>query len=109
MNNQFNSGNYNSFYMQNTNITTVNGINDVMSRMQPFGSSYIYVDNNEPVIYKKSLGNNGEVDIQIYDIKLREPKNNNYVSREEFDKLLSKLERYEKLNKEVIENEPVDK
>lgn len=101
---QFNTNmNYSNYGMAMTNITTVKSMEEVMSKMQPFGSNYIYVHENDPIVYIKHVDNNGQMSIQTYDIKLRENKSD-YVSREEFNKLLEKLEKYEN-SKEVIISE----
>ena len=94
----------------NTNKIYVNGIEDVRFRQLPAGSDYIFLDNDKPLVYRKTTDAAGKMEIQIFKIVpyQEEEKNDpkidltNYVSIAEFDELKQQFEEL----KSMIKAEP---
>jgi hypothetical protein len=88
--------------MQQTNVNTnkiyVNGIDDARSRYVPANADFIFVDTNEPILYRKVTDGSGRFDVKAYDIIPREINiDKDYVSRKEFESLqkdISTLKEY---------------
>lgn len=92
----------------NTNKIFVNGIDDVKNRYVPNGTSMMFLDNDKPLLYDKSVDNNGKMSLEVYDIsKHTEVENkinpNDFVTKKEFEEWKSQhnqkpLEREEVIN-----------
>lgn len=52
----------------NTNKIYVNGIEDVRCRQLPSGSDFIFLDNDKPLIYRKTTDATGKMDVQVFKI-----------------------------------------
>lgn len=85
----------------NTNKIFVAGIDDVKSRNIPFNSDFIFLDNDKPYLYQKSVDSKGQFEIkafEIREIKAQEQakKENtidlsNYVTTNEFDAIKGQI------------------
>ena len=85
----------------NTNKIYVSGIEDVRCRQLPAGSDYIFLDNDKPLIYRKTTDATGKMDVQVFKIT---PYQEEEKVRPEID--LSKfvpIERFETLEKQFQE------
>lgn len=79
----------------NTNKIYVNGIEDVRCRQIPAGSDYIFLDNDKPLIYRKTTDATGKMDIQVFKITPYQEEEkpqpeidlSNFVSVEDFRRL----------------------
>ena len=79
----------------NTNKLYANGIEDVRFRQLPANSDYIFLDNDKPLVYRKTTDATGKTDIQVFKItpyqeeKVDQPQIDlsNFVSLEDFRKL----------------------
>ena len=52
----------------NTNKLYANGIEDVRFRQLPANSDYIFLDNDKPLVYRKTTDATGKTDIQVFKI-----------------------------------------
>ena len=52
----------------NTNKLYANGIEDVRFRQLPANSDYIFLDNDKPLVYRKTTDGTGKTDIQVFKI-----------------------------------------
>lgn len=83
----------------NTNKIYVNGIEDVKCRQMPAGSDYIFLDNDKPLVYRKTTDSTGKMDIQVFKITPYEEEKTeskidleNYVSIDQFLELKQQFE-----------------
>ena len=53
----------------NTNKLYTTGIEDVRARQLPPNSDFIFLDNDKPIIYRKTTDATGKMDIQVFEIK----------------------------------------
>lgn len=85
----------------NTNKIFVASIDDVKNRPLPVNSDFIFLDNDKPIIYQKSVDSKGQFEIkafEIREIKAQEQakKENtidlsNYVTTNEFDAIKGQI------------------
>lgn len=84
----------------NTNKLYANGIEDVRFRQLPTNSDYIFLDNDKPLLYRKTTDATGKTDIQVFtiapyqDTKPAEPVQvdfSQYVLRSDFELLRAEL------------------
>lgn len=54
--------------MVNTNKMYANGIEDVRCRQLPANSDYLFLDNDKPIVYRKTTDATGKMDIQMFKI-----------------------------------------
>ena len=52
----------------NTNKIYVSGIDDVKSRVLPFNSDMVFIDNDKPLIYQKVVDGKGQFEIKTFTI-----------------------------------------
>lgn len=74
----------------NTNKLYANGIEDVRFRQTPPNSDYVFLDNDKPLIYRKTTDATGKTDIQVFKITPyteEEKPAANFVSLERFEAL----------------------
>lgn len=80
----------------NTNKIYATGIEDVRARQLPANSDYIFLDNDQPLIYRKTTDATGKMDIQVFKISpyTEEPRAqapeidmSAYVLRADFERL----------------------
>ncbi len=55
----------------NTNKIYVNGIEDVRNRPLPANSDYIFLDNDNAIIYQKIVDSKGQFEVKAFDISPR--------------------------------------
>lgn len=60
----------------NTNKLYTTGIEDVRARQLPPNSDFIFLDNDKPIIYRKTTDATGKMDIQVFEIKPFQPEQN---------------------------------
>jgi hypothetical protein len=107
----YNSGYSNGNYAQPSSQPTVNqpsvntnklyaaGIEDVRCRPLPANSDYIFLDNDKPLIYRKTTDATGKMDIQVFKIMPYEEELKTeatvdmsmYVLRKDFDELKAEI------------------
>lgn len=58
----------------NTNKIYATSIEDVRSRQLPANSDFIFLDNDKPIIYRKTTDATGKMDIQVFKITPYEEK-----------------------------------
>lgn len=84
----------------NTNKIFVNGLEDVKNRMLPNNSDYIFMDNDNPLIYRKVVDSTGRMNVEVFEIKPYQEKKteqtknvdmSNYVLKSDFDKLSNEI------------------
>ncbi len=86
----------------NTNKIYVNGIEDVRCRQLPAGSDYIFLDNDKPLIYRKTTDATGKMDVQVFKITPYQEEEkvqptvdlSNFVSVEDFRRLEKQFEEF---------------
>lgn len=81
-----------------TNKIYVNGIEDVKNRQLPNNSDYIFLDNDKPLVYRKTLDATGKMDVQVFKIEPYEEKpasadTPQYVLKNEFEELKKEIEK----------------
>lgn len=52
----------------NTNKIYATGIEDVRARQLPVNSDFIFLDNDKPLIYRKTTDSTGKMDVQVFKI-----------------------------------------
>lgn len=98
--------------MVNTNKIYATSIEDVRSRQLPANSDFIFLDNDKPIIYRKTTDATGKMDIQVFKITPYQEEEkaqpvidtSNFVSIVAFRKL---EERFEELKQSL--NKPAPK
>ena len=81
-----------------TNKLYANGIEDVKNRVLPANSDYIFLDNDKPLIYRKTVDGTGKMEVQTFKIVPYEEKQDpgidvsNYVLKSDFDALKKEVE-----------------
>lgn len=85
----------------NTNKLYATGIEDVRARQLPPNSDFIFLDNDKPIIYRKTTDATGKMNIQVFEIKpfqVEQPKSepvidpNQFASKKDFEDLREELE-----------------
>ena len=51
-----------------SNIVYVNGIEDVKNRPLPPNSNYAFMDNDNPILYRKTVDAQGKMTVEVFDI-----------------------------------------
>lgn len=51
-----------------SNIIYVNGIDDVKNRQLPNNSNFVFMDNDNPIIYRKTVDGQGKMSVEAFDI-----------------------------------------
>ena len=98
--------------MVNTNKIYATSIEDVRSRQLPANSDFIFLDNDKPIIYRKTTDATGKMDIQVFKITPYQEEEraqpvidtSNFVSIDAFRKL---EEQFEELKQSL--NKPAPK
>ena len=80
----------------NTNKIFVNGIEDVRNRRLAPDSDFMFLDNDRPLLYQKTVDGKGQFEVKVFDIVPHKeeavPVNNpDYVLRSDFEKLSSEF------------------
>ena len=94
----------------NTNKIFVAGIDDVKSRNIPFNSDFIFLDNDKPYLYQKTVDGKGQFEVkafEIHEIKPQEKANlSNYVTLTEFEALKGQIDELKnKITKMSVQSE----
>ena len=85
----------------NTNKLYTTGIEDVRARQLPPNSDFIFLDNDKPIIYRKTTDATGKMDIQVFEIVPFQPKQptpeqpidpNQFVLKTDFEALKNEIE-----------------
>ena len=85
----------------NTNKIYVNGIEDARCRQLPAGSDFIFLDNDKPLIYRKTTDATGKMDVQVFKII---PYQEEEKSQPEIDtSKFTPIDRFEALEKQFRE------
>ena len=95
----------------NTNKIYVTSIDDVRSRQLPANSDFIFLDNDKPLIYRKTTDATGKMDIQVFRITPYQEEEkvqpvidtSNFVSIDAFRKL---EEQFEELKQSIAKPAP---
>ena len=79
-----------------TNKIFVNGIEDVRNRRLAPDSDYMFLDNDRPLLYQKTVDNKGQFEVKVFDIVPHKEEaitnaNPDYVLRSDFEKLSLEL------------------
>lgn len=96
----------------NTNKIYVSGIDDVKGRFLSPNSDVLFIDNDKPILYQKTVDSKGQFEIKTFEIKPLEaqekPKEEStinykeFVTKDEFKPLQAKIEalneKIEKMN-----------
>lgn len=88
-----------------TNIVYVNGIDDVRSRQLPPNSNYAFMDNDNPILYRKTVDAQGRMSVEVFDIvphKDDPAVNPEYALKSDIESLKAEIE---KLRLEVVKND----
>lgn len=100
----------------NTNKIFVAGIDDVKSRNIPFNSDFIFLDNDKPYLYQKTVDGKGQFEVkafEIHEIKPQEKQKednsinlSNYVTLTEFEALKGQIDELKnKITKMSVQSE----
>ena len=79
-----------------TNKIFVNGIEDVRNRRLAPDSDYMFLDNDKPLLYQKTVDNKGQFEVKVFDIVPHKEEATpvdkpEYVLRSDFEKLSAEL------------------
>jgi hypothetical protein len=86
----------------NTNKIYATGIEDVRCRQLPANSDYIFLDNDKPLVYRKTTDATGKMDIQVFKITPYQEEEaqptpsidmSQYVLRKDFDSLKTEIDK----------------
>lgn len=94
----------------NTNKLYAAGIDDVRCRQLPANSDYIFLDNDKPIVYRKTTDATGKMDIQVFKITpyQEEEKTENKVDLSKYvsiDEFLELKQQFEDI-KSLLKSEP---
>lgn len=81
-----------------TNLIYVSGVEAAKNAYVPTGGTMIFADNDKPLLYKKTVDNKGQFEVEIFDIvphKEIKPVPVEYVPRAEFEKLQKQIDAIE--------------
>ena len=86
----------------NTNKIFVAGIDDVKSKSLPVNSDFIFLDNDKPILYQKTVDSKGQFEVKAFEIREAKPEDeqkeetsinlSNYVTLTEFEALKEQLD-----------------
>lgn len=95
-----------------TNKIYVNGIEDVRNRVLPSSSDYIFLDNDQPILYQKIVDSKGQFEVKAFSIIPYEPKSDTkqevdlsaYVKKSDLEPLQEEIKALkEKLSPKKVE------
>lgn len=100
----------------NTNKIFVAGIDDVKSRNIPFNSDFIFLDNDKPILYQKTVDGKGQFEVKAFEIREIQPQErqkednsinlSNYVTLTEFEALKGQIDELKnKITKMSVQSE----
>lgn len=86
----------------NTNKIFVAGIDDVKSKSLPVNSDFIFLDNDKPILYQKTVDSKGQFEVKVFEIREAKPEDeqkeetsinlSNYVTLSEFEALKGQID-----------------
>lgn len=86
----------------NTNKIFVAGIDDVKSKSLPVNSDFIFLDNDKPILYQKTVDSKGQFEVKAFEIREAKPEDeqkeetsinlSNYVTLSEFEALKGQID-----------------
>lgn len=100
----------------NTNKIFVSSIEDVKNRQLPFNSDFIFLDNDKPYLYQKTVDGKGQFEVkafEIHEIKAQDSQKqpdtinlSNYVTLTEFKALKGQIDELKnKITKMSVQSE----
>lgn len=100
----------------NTNKIFVSGIDDVKSKPLSANSDFIFLDNDKPILYQKTVDSKGQFEVkafEIHEIKPQEKQKedssinlSNYVTLTEFEALKGQIDKLKnKITKMSVQSE----
>lgn len=99
----------------NTNKIFVSGIDDVKSKPLSANSDFIFLDNDKPILYQKTVDSKGQFEVKAFEIheikpqeKQKEDNSNlsNYVTLTEFEALKGQIDELKnKITKMSVQSE----
>ena len=88
-----------------SNIVYVNGIEDVKNRPLPPNSNYAFMDNDNPILYRKTVDAQGRMTVEAFDIvphKEKPVEKVEYATKKDIELLQAEIA---KLNMEAKKND----
>lgn len=100
----------------NTNKIFVSSIDDVKSKSLPANSDFIFLDNDKPILYQKTVDGKGQFEVKAFEINeikaqdsQKQPdtiKLSNYVTLTEFEALKGQIDELKnKITKMSVQNQ----
>lgn len=100
----------------NTNKIFVSSLDDVKSKSLPANSDFIFLDNDKPILYQKTVDSKGQFEVkafEIHEIKPQEKQKednsinlSNYVTLTEFEALKGQIDELKnKITKMSVQSE----
>ena len=100
----------------NTNKIFVSSIDDVKSKSLPANSDFIFLDNDKPILYQKTVDSKGQFEVKAFEIHEIKPQEkakednsinlSNYVTLTEFEVLKGQIDELKnKITKMSVQNQ----
>lgn len=100
----------------NTNKIFVSSIDDVKSKSLPANSDFIFLDNDKPLLYQKTVDSKGQFEVKTFEINEIKAQDNqkqpdtinlsNYVTLTEFETLKEQIDELKnKITKMSVQNQ----
>lgn len=100
----------------NTNKIFVSSIEDVKSKPLSANSDFIFLDNDKPILYQKTVDSKGQFEVKVFEIREIKPQErqkednsinlSNYVTLPEFEALKGQIDDLKnKITKISVQNE----
>ena len=100
----------------NTNKIFVSSIDDVKSKSLPANSDFIFLDNDKPLLYQKTVDSKGQFEVKAFEINEIKAQDNqkqpdtinlsNYVTLTEFETLKGQIDELKnKITKISVQNQ----
>lgn len=100
----------------NTNKIFVSSLDDVKSKSLPANSDFIFLDNDKPILYQKTVDSKGQFEVKAFEINEIKAQDNqkrpdtinlsNYVTLTEFEALKGQIDELKnKITKMSVQNQ----
>lgn len=100
----------------NTNKIFVSSLDDVKSKSLPANSDFIFLDNDKPILYQKTVDSKGQFEVKAFEINEIKPQEkqkednsinlSNYVTLTEFEALKGQIDELKnKITKMSVQSE----
>lgn len=100
----------------NTNKIFVSSLDDVKSKSLPANSDFIFLDNDKPILYQKTVDSKGQFEVKAFEIHEIKAQDNqkqpdtinlsNYVTLTEFETLKGQIDELKnKITKMSVQNQ----